>query len=117
MMLYLTSTNTVLSGPWIPLLIIMITCITVVIVFLGYTTFGKKIINTGLSTTGAQYAGYNVKTNQILAMAISGALAGILGIMAYCGRDSGAPCSILSRALPQEGFNGMSVGLIAMSNP
>jgi simple sugar transport system permease protein len=95
----------------------MLGCAMITIVFLGYTTFGKKIINTGLSNTGAQYAGYNVKFNQILAMVISGGLAGILGIMVYCGRNNGLPCSILSRAIPQDGFNGISVGLIAMSNP
>jgi simple sugar transport system permease protein len=95
----------------------MLGCILLTIIFLGYTVVGKKIINTGLSTTGAQYAGYNVKVNQVSAMILSGAFAGILGVMAYCGRDTGIPCSILSRSLPQEGFNGISVGLIAMSNP
>jgi simple sugar transport system permease protein len=95
----------------------MVGCTFITIVFLGYTTFGKKVINTGLSTTGSHYAGYNVKFNQILAMVLSGAFAGILGIMVYCGRANGMPCNILSRSIPQDGFNGMSVGLIAMANP
>jgi simple sugar transport system permease protein len=71
-----------------------------------------------MSTTASQYAGFNVKLNQILAMVVSGAVAGILGAMVYCGRDLGAiAITPISKTIPQEGFNGISVGLIAMNNP
>jgi simple sugar transport system permease protein len=87
------------------------------ILTLSYTTFGKKIINTGMSLTASQYAGYSVKLNQILAMLVSGGLAGVLGMMVYLGRTNSIPMNILAKSIPSEGFSGISVGLIAMSNP
>jgi simple sugar transport system permease protein len=87
------------------------------IVILGFTTFGKKIVNTGMSVTAAKYAGYNTKANQIYAMLISGAMAGVLGVMVYLGSATNMPINVAAKTLPQEGYTGISVGLIAMSNP
>jgi simple sugar transport system permease protein len=99
------------------LIIIFIILSALVILTLSYTTFGKKIINTGMSITASQYAGYSVKRNQIVAMLVSGGLAGVLGMMVYLGRTNSIPMNILSKSIPGEGFSGISVGLIAMSNP
>jgi simple sugar transport system permease protein len=87
------------------------------VVLLTYTTFGKKIINTGMSVFGAQYVGYSVKLNQVLAMSISGMIAGILGMMVYLGNATTMPIQVAAKSIPQQGFSGISVGLIAMSNP
>ena len=63
------------------------------------------------------YAGMNVKKNQLITMAISGGLAGLLGAMLYCGQNNSISVTIAAKAIPVEGFNGISVGLIAMNNP
>ena len=57
----------------IPLLVIAILCIVLVFTILNFTVLGKKQKVTGLSNTGALAAGYNVKANLIVSMAISGA--------------------------------------------
>jgi simple sugar transport system permease protein len=96
-------------------LAIVVTCFAIVL--LTFTTLGKKIINTGMSSSAAKYAGYSVKFNQILAMSISGAIAGILGVMVYLGNNVIMPIQVAAKSIPQQGFVGISVGLIAMSNP
>jgi simple sugar transport system permease protein len=111
------SDNPYLSGPWIPILIIFTLLVFVVLIVIKKTTFGRRIINTGLSKTAAQYAGYNVKMNQISAMLFSGGLAGLMGVLYYCGQLNGVPYTIMARVVPQRGFDGISVGLIAFSNP
>jgi len=101
----------------IPLIIIGVILVVGVVIVLNYTVFGKKLKVTGLSRTGALASGYNVKANMIIAMAISGAIAGILGAMVYCGFSPQMPTTAAAKAIPQEGFNGISVGLIAMCSP
>ncbi|GHU33047.1 hypothetical protein FACS1894166_07640 [Bacilli bacterium] len=100
-----------------PLIIIFVLISAGIIVVLKYTTFGKKTVSVGMSLTSSQYMGYNVKLNQISAMLVSGAIAGVLGMMVYLGRTNSMPMNILAKSLPQDGFNGIAVGLVAMSNP
>jgi simple sugar transport system permease protein len=69
-----------------------------------------------MSQTAAKYAGYSTKFNQVTAMLISGAIAGILGAMVYLGKADNMPVTVAAKTIPQEGFTGISVGLIAMSN-
>ncbi|MBQ0045746.1 MAG: ABC transporter permease [Mycoplasma sp.] len=102
---------------WMPLVIITAIVIVFVAVVLNYTVLGRKQRVTGLSNTGALAAGYNVKANMITSMAISGAISGILGVMLYCGFSPNMPVTAAAKAIPQEGFNGISVGLISMCNP
>lgn len=102
---------------FVPLIIITIILIGLVAVILNYTVFGRKQRVTGLSTTGALASGYNVKANMIASMAISGAIAGVLGVMVYCGFSPNMPVTAAAKAIPQEGFNGISVGLISMCSP
>jgi len=101
----------------IPLIIIATILVAGVAVILNYTVFGKKLKVTGLSRSGALASGYNVRANMIIAMAISGAIAGVLGAMVYCGFSPQMPTTAAAKAIPQEGFNGISVGLIAMCSP
>lgn len=102
---------------WAPLLILSAITILFVAVIINFTVFGKKQKAVGLSNTGALAAGYNVKANQIASMAISGAIAGLLGVMIYCGYSPNMPITAASKVIPQDGFNGISVGLISMCNP
>ncbi len=102
---------------WVPLVILSVIAILFVAVILNYTVLGRKQRVTGLSNSGALAAGYNVKANLIASMAISGAISGILGVMLYCGFAPNMPVTAAAKAIPQEGFNGISVGLISMCNP
>ncbi|MDE6476774.1 MAG: hypothetical protein K2L48_01035 [Mycoplasmoidaceae bacterium] len=102
----------------VPLIILSIFAVIFCFVIFKYLVFGKKITDVGLSLEGSRYAGYSVKKNQILSMLISGLIAGLLGAMVYLGKSNGnVPTEITAKAIPIEGFNGISVGLIAMNNP
>ena len=109
--------DSVIGGAWLPLVIIMAILVAASITILSFSVFGKKISSVGLSNTASQYAGINVKKKQIVTMAISGMIAGILGVMIYCGKDFSMITSVSAKTLPQEGYTGISVGLIAMVNP
>jgi simple sugar transport system permease protein len=61
--------------------------------------------------------GYNTKMNLIISMTISGAIAGILGNLIYCGFSCEMQTSTIVKVIPQEGFDGIAVGLISMNNP
>ena len=115
--LNITNWTSTLNGAWLPLTIIIAIVIPVSIVILNYSTFGRKISTTGLSLTASTYAGINIKSKRIVAMLISGTLAGLLGAMIYCGNSNQIFVTTTAKAIPIEGFNGISVGLISMNNP
>jgi simple sugar transport system permease protein len=95
----------------------MLVAIPVSVLIINYSTFGKKVSTTGLSTSASTYAGINIQKKRMIAMIISGLLAGLLGAMIYCGQTNQVFVTISAKAIPSEGFNGISVGLIAMTNP
>ena len=109
--------GSVINGYWLPLLVIMVVAIPVSVLIINYSTFGKKVSTTGLSTTASTYAGINIQKKRMIAMMISGLLAGLLGAMIYCGQTNQVFVTISAKTIPTEGFNGISVGLIAMTNP
>lgn len=113
----INSSNTTLAGSWLPLLIIVVLVISLSFILLNVSLYGKKASSIGKSITASQYAGINVNKQRLLTMAISGALAGLLGAILYVGKDNALPVTIIAKTIPQDGFNGISVGLIAMSNP
>lgn len=79
------------------------------------TTFGYEIQGVGLNRFAAKYAGINEKKSIILSMAISGALAGLGGGMLYL---SGAGNHLtVQNVLPNEGFDGIAVALLGLSDP
>ena len=106
-----------INGYWLPLLVIMLVAIPVSVLIINYSTFGKKVSTTGLSTSASTYAGINIQKKRMIAMIISGLLAGLLGAMIYCGQTNQVFVTISAKTIPSEGFNGISVGLIAMTNP
>ena len=105
------------SGSWLPLLVIMIMLIGISVTILSFSVFGKKISSVGKSNTASLYAGINVKKQQIITMMMSGMIAGLLGAMIYCGYEGSMSVTVTAKTIPQYGFNGISVGLIAMTNP
>ena len=85
-------------------------------VILNKTTFGYELKACGFNKNAAKYAGINDKKNIILSMTIAGALAGLgAGLFYLSGSKEWEP--LVSTALPAAGFNGISVALLASSNP
>ena len=115
--LMITNANGILNGSWLPLTIITILVVPISIIILSLSTFGKKISVTGLSLSASTYAGINVKSKQLIAMLISGMIAGLLGAMIYCGQTNQMFVTTAAKAIPTKGFDGISVGLISMNNP
>lgn len=98
----------------IPLGIILAVLTAVLIKFLlDRTTFGYELKCVGTSRNAARYAGINVGKNVVLAMVLSGALAGLAGVTYYLGYFG----SIQPRVLPTTGFDAIAVSLLANSNP
>ena len=85
-------------------------------VILNKTTFGYELKAVGLNKSAARYAGINEKKNIILSMAIAGALAGFGAGLFYLS-NVGQWNPLNSTSLPAMGFNGISVALLASSNP
>ena len=85
-------------------------------VILKKTTFGYELKAVGLNKSAARYAGINEKKNIILSMAIAGALAGFGAGLYYLSNVSQWN-PLNSTSLPAMGFNGISVALLASSNP
>lgn len=85
-------------------------------VILNKTTFGYELKACGHNQNAAKYAGINEKKNVVLSMTIAGALAGLgAGLFYLSGSKEWEP--LVSTALPAAGFNGISVALLASSNP
>lgn len=83
---------------------------------LNKTTFGYELKACGHNKHAAKYAGINDKKNIVLSMTIAGALAGLgAGLFFLSGSKEWEP--MVSTVLPADGFNGISVALLASSNP
>lgn len=79
------------------------------------TTFGFEMQAVGLNRHAAKYAGINENASIIKSMAISGAMAGLGGGLFYL---SGAGTAIaVADVLPQQGFDGIAVALLGLSEP
>ncbi|MDE6902541.1 MAG: ABC transporter permease [Lachnospiraceae bacterium] len=83
---------------------------------LNRTTFGYELKACGFNRDAAKYAGIRDKQKIVLAMVISGALAGFgAGLYYLSGAAQWSPGD--STALPSVGFDGISVALLASLNP
>ncbi len=85
-------------------------------IVLNKTTFGYELKACGNNRNAAKYAGINERRNIIMSMLIAGALAGFgAGLYYLSGAAQWIPGD--TTALPSEGFDGISVALLASSNP
>ncbi len=112
----LTLMSTEISGYKydIPLGIILAVIAAFIIRFLfNKTTFGYELKAVGSNRKAAQYAGINVGRNMIMAMLISGALAGLAGATYYLGYF----CSMQPKVLAATGYDSIAVALLGNSNP
>lgn len=98
----------------IPLGIILAVVAALVIQFIfKKTTFGYELKAVGANRKAAGYAGIFVGKNMVLAMLISGALAGAAGASYFMGHFA----SIQPKVLPSTGFDAIAVALLGNSNP
>lgn len=96
-------------------ILIAILMVVLIYIVLNKTTFGYELKACGLSPNASKYAGINAKRNIILSMVIAGALSGLGGGLLYLS-GSGKYLQVLDILAPQ-GFSGISVALLGMSNP
>ena len=84
-------------------------------IIIDKSTFGYSLKTTGRNSHAAQASGIHTKTNTALTLAISGALAGIGGaLMFLCDFDDRIQ---VSETVLQQGFTGISVALLGLSDP
>ncbi|MEH7238979.1 ABC transporter permease [Bacillus sp. JJ1562] len=81
--------------------------------FMDKTVVGFEIKAVGSNRNAAKYAGINVGRNTVLAMAISGGLAGLAGVTYYLGYFA----SIQPKVLSSIGFDSIAVSLLGNSHP
>jgi simple sugar transport system permease protein len=81
--------------------------------FLERTTPGFELRTVGLNQTAARYAGMQVPYNVILAMAISGGLAGLAGAIEVSGKEH----VMFPNLFAGYGFDAIAVALLARTNP
>lgn len=97
------------SGLWIALV-----AAVVVWAILWKTPAGYEIRSVGLSPGAAEYAGISVPRNIILAMALSGALAGLAGAVQTLGINHRF---FETTAFVGYGFDGIAVALVGRNHP
>ncbi len=88
--------------------------LVVVWVLMKRTTTGFEIRSVGINPFASEYAGMSAKKNIVLAMLISGALAGMAGVVEGLGTFQNL--YILNSSL-EIGFDGMAVSLLGGGNP
>lgn len=95
--------------------IIAILAAVVTYIILNKTAFGYELKAVGYNRHASKYAGINEKRNIILSMVIAGALAGLGGGLLYLA-GTGKYIKV-EDVLSPEGFTGISVALLGLSNP
>ena len=87
----------------------------IVWVLLDRTKFGFELKATGLNKHAAKYCGMREKRNIILAMMISGALAGLgAAVLFLCGIEQ---WMVQMTSIPAMGFNGIAAAFLGGSHP
>ena len=97
-------------------IIIAIVLAIVVYLVLNKTTFGYELKACGYNRHASQYAGINESRSILMSMVIAGALAGIGGGLMYLAPANGLHIRV-EEILSPEGFNGIPVALLGLSNP
>ncbi len=77
------------------------------------TVFGFELTAVGSNSRCARYTGIHVGKRMIMAMTLSGALAGLAGVTYYCGYYT----TIVPKTLPGMGYDCIAVALLGTSDP
>ena len=94
-------------------LLIALLCALLVWLWLRFTVQGFEFRATGISMDAAKFAGIDVRRKQLIAMALGGGLAGLVGIAEVCGHSGRFRIGFS----PDYGFIGIPVALMARSHP
>lgn len=94
-------------------LFIALAAILVVYWFLWKTTLGFEIRSVGANPDAAKYAGMSPTRNFVLAMVLSGTLAGLAGTSEVLGTNRNLPAAFISGY----GFDSIAIALLAKSHP
>lgn len=97
-------------------IIIAIVLAIVIYILLNRTTFGYELKACGYNRNASRYAGISEKRSIVMAMVISGALAGIAGALMYLAPAEGLHIEV-KEVLAAQGFTGIPVALLGLSNP
>lgn len=87
-----------------------------VYILMSKTTLGYELKACGYNKNAAKYAGMNEKRNIMLSMMIAGGLAGAGAALWYLNGKNDFMWNTYG-ALPNDGFNGIPVALLASNNP
>ena len=101
------------SSPLNLSLLLALLCCVAVYVFLWHTRAGYGLRAVGASPGAATYAGIRPQGKVMLAMAISGALAGLVGMNEVAGVSGKLVLEFVSGA----GFTGIAVALMGRNHP
>ena len=96
----------------------LVSCLFAVIIYvlISKTVFGFELKACGSNRFAAQYAGIKSKNRIITAMAIAGSLSGAGAALYYLSGNTEFFWSTY-QSLPFEGFRGIPIALLALSNP
>lgn len=97
-------------------IIIAIVLAILIYIVLNKTTFGYELKACGYNRDASRYAGINENRSIMLSMMIAGALSGIAGGLMYLAPKSGLHINVVD-VLVAQGFNGIPVALLGLSNP
>ena len=97
-------------------ILIAIVLAVLVYIMMSKTTFGYELKACGANRHAARYAGIRDKRSIVLSMAIAGALSGVAGSLYWLSGNTEFFWSTY-QSLPDAGFNGIPVALLAVNNP
>ena len=97
-------------------ILIALALAVVMYLVLNRTAFGYELKACGHNRDASRYAGINEKRSILFSMMIAGALAGAAGGLMYLAPTNGLNIRVEEILSPQ-GFNGISVALLGLSNP
>lgn len=96
-------------------IVIAVLFAVIIHIVLNNTTFGFELKAVGLNRNAARYAGVNEKRSIIFSMLIAGALSGLAGGLTFLA-STGRHITVVN-VLAAEGFQGIAVGLLGLSQP